>query len=361
MIINLGERKMKIRNILTFIGIFVFALLLLNSCQPPELTSAKVYIQQENMEKAKEQLELAKDKYPDNPEVYYLLASKVYAPEGKLQEAQEALDKAVELDPAYKSKANNIKKQIWAKYQNRAVKKFNEAMDAIFPEVKDSLLQVAAQDFEKAVTINDTSKNTYTGIVQCYYQMDKPEKVQKYAKQAMNKGIIDENIISTYTATFENADAALAEINSILEEHPDFMQLKLQKVTFLIKKERYDEALELGNNLLEQDSDNKNLRFLLAQVHMKQGNVKKATDEYQKVLEQYPDDPAVLVRVAQAYFESEEYDQAEEYSRRYISTLEDKGEIQGLGIGYEILWKSLYNQGKQEEALEMRKKAKEYR
>jgi tetratricopeptide (TPR) repeat protein len=337
---------MKIKRILVLFGVAILGVFLMTSCQPPELTSAKVYFQQDNLEKAKEQLEIAKDKYPDNPEVYYLLATKVYGPKGELDKANEALDKAVELDPEYKSQATQYKRKIWANYQNRAVKKFNEALDAIFPEVKDSLLKVAAGDFQKALEISDTSKSTYTGIVQCYYQLNDTAMVQKYAQNAMNKGIFDENILSAYTATFANPDEALAE---------------LQKVTFLIKQKRYDEALQIGNNLLNEDPDNKNLRFLLAQVHMRKGNVEKATEEYQKVLQQNPDDPAVLVRVAQAYFESKEYDKAEEYSRRYIARLEENDQVKGLGIGYEILWKSLFNLGEKEEALEMRKKARQYR
>lgn len=352
---------MKINRILVLLSVFVVALFLLTSCQPPEITSAKVYFQQDNIEKAKEQLEIAKEKYPDNPEVYYLLASKVYGPQGELDKASKHLDKAAELSPEYKDKATQFKLKIWANYQNRAVKKFNDALDAIFPEVKDSLLLVAAGDFEKALEISDTSKSTYTGVVQCYYQMGDSSAVQKYANRAMNKGIFDENILTAYTATFDSPDAALAEINSILEEHPDFMQLKLQKVTFLVKQERYEDALELGQKLLEEDPDNKNLRFLLAQVHMRNGNIEQATQEYQKVLKQNPDDPAVLVRIAQAYFESENYGQAEEYSRRYISRLEENDQIQGLGIGYEILWKSLFNLGEKDEAVEMRKKAQEYR
>lgn len=361
MIINLGVVSMKFKRSLMFFSIFVLALFFLTSCQPPELTSAKVYLQQENVEKAKEQLEKAKEKYPDNPEVYFLLASKIYGPQGDLEKASQLLDKAAELDPQYEERALQFKKRIWANYQNRAVKNYNEALDAIFPEVKDSLLKVSAKDFQKALEISDTSESTYIGIVQCYYQMNDTAAVQKYASQAMNKGMFNENLISIYTSTFSDPDAALEEINAILDEHPDFFQLKLQKVTFLIKKERHKQAQELGQKLLEEDPDNKNLRFLLAQVFMRTGEVKKATGEYQKVLDQHPDDPAVLVRIAQAYFESKEYARSEEYSRKYINKLEEEGRMDGLGIGYEILWKSLYNQGEQQEALEMRKKAQEYR
>ncbi len=49
--------KLKIVGILVT---FIALTLMLASCQSPEITSAKVYFQQDNVEKAKEQLLLAK-------------------------------------------------------------------------------------------------------------------------------------------------------------------------------------------------------------------------------------------------------------------------------------------------------------
>lgn len=95
------------------LGISIFILIFsLISCSPPELISAKVYIENNELQKAKEKLEIAKDKYPNNPKVYYLLASEIYIPEGKTEKALGALNKTLKLDSSYKDKVNNLKRKI---------------------------------------------------------------------------------------------------------------------------------------------------------------------------------------------------------------------------------------------------------
>ena len=54
---------------------FVFVLLLaclfvLDACDPPEMTSAKVYLQQNNLQAAEEQLLQAIQKCPDSAQAY---------------------------------------------------------------------------------------------------------------------------------------------------------------------------------------------------------------------------------------------------------------------------------------------------
>lgn len=208
---------MKLRN--EFLIVLFISLIFLSSCiQAPEVTSAKVYIQQDNIKLAKEQLEIAKRKYPDNAEVYYLLSTQIYGPQGQLDKAYKAIEKAVELDPNYKSKANNIKERIWAKYHNRGVTKFNSAIDETIPSMKKSLLQEAADNFKKALKIKDTSKKTYTGLIMCYQALDETDKVIKYSNEATEKGIyvnkaLDTDSFAKYS--FKELSDKLLEDNEI--------------------------------------------------------------------------------------------------------------------------------------------------
>jgi Flp pilus assembly protein TadD len=64
-------------------GWFVF----LDACDPPEITSAKVYLQQNNSQAAEEQLKLAIEKYPDNSQAYMLLGTLIYRPSKRFDEA----------------------------------------------------------------------------------------------------------------------------------------------------------------------------------------------------------------------------------------------------------------------------------
>ena len=71
---------MKLKTLILALSALVMFSFFLNSCQSPEVTSAKVYFQQNNLEAAEEQLLIALQKEPLNPEVPFLLATGVYIP-----------------------------------------------------------------------------------------------------------------------------------------------------------------------------------------------------------------------------------------------------------------------------------------
>ncbi len=351
---------MKIKTVIVSLGIIVLALLFMHACDPPEITSAKVYFQQENIEKAAEQLEIAKEKYPDNPDVFYLLATGVYAPQGKWEKARDALEKCVELDPSYKQKVQQEQKRIWSGLHTEAANTFNEAVEAIFPEDRDSLMAISADQFKKALAVKKDAAVTYNGLVKSLYLLQDTSEVKKYAKMAMNNGVFDKDVVYYYTQMLWQPgqhEAALAKIDSILADHPDFTDLKKLKIQYLTEMEKYDQAQEVANDLIQEDPDNIDLRFVLAQIYVKTNDLQSAADEFEKVIQANPGDKEALLRIAQVYFNSRDWGKAEDYIRRYL----DLAEEQEKGIGYEILWKSIYNQGRQEEAMEYREKAKQYR
>jgi len=351
---------MRIKTVIVSLIVIVLALFFMNACDPPEITSAKVYFQQDNIEKAEEQLDIAKEKYPDNAEVYYLLATGIYVPKGKWEKARDALQKAVEIDPSYKQKVDREQKRIWSGLHTEAANTFNEAVEAIFPEDRDSLLNIAAEKFKKALAVKNDEAPTYNGLVKSLYLLKDTVEVKKYAKMAMNNGVFDKDVVYYYTQMLWEPgkhEQALTKIDSILADHPDFTDLKKLKIQYLTEMEEYDRALEVANNLIQENPDNTDLRFVLAQIYVKTNDLKAAANEFEKVIQTNPEDKEALLRIARVYFNSKDWAKAEDYTHRYL----DLAEEQEKGIGYEILWKSIYNQGRQEEALEYREKAKQYR
>ena len=349
---------MKNLKIMGILLIFAALTLMLTSCQSPEVTSAKVYLQQDNVEKAKEQLLIAKTKEPTNPEIPYLLATKVYLPAGENDKALEELNLAIKLDPVnYKEKAEHEKKRVWHGLHMEAVDYFNEGIESIFDEDKDSLLAIAGSIFEKAVKINP-DKATYNGMVKCFYLGNDTAKVIEYAEKAMEKGIFDKDVVYYYTMvlwTPGNEEATLAKMEQMLEDHPDFIELYNLYIQRLTEVDRNDEAIKVCEKLSNRFPSNTEVKFILAQIYAKLGRHEEAINEYEKVLADNPEDPAVIVRIAEAFFRSKNYEKSEEYIRKYIDVTDERG----LFVGYDILWKSLYNQGKKEEAEVYREKAKE--
>ncbi len=349
---------MKNLRIAGILVVFVALTLMLTSCQSPEVTSAKVYLQQDNIEKAQEQLEIAKEKEPENAEVPFLLATQIYLPQGDWQKALKELDKAKELDPEnYKEKVDQEKTRVWAQVHTEAVEDFNDAIEAIFDDERDSLFTLAGEKFIKALQIKK-DKATYNGMVKCFFLSGDTANVIKYAEDAIDNGIFDKDVVYYYTRSLwkpGNKEETLDKIKDILDEHPDFIELQSLYIQYLAELERDDEAIKTAEELVEKYPSNVDVRFLLAQILSKVGRHEEAIQEYEKVLDNNPDDAAVIVRIAEAFFKNKNYEKSEYFIRKYLEVCEPQGKY----IGYDILWKSLYNQGKQEEAEEYRQKAKE--
>jgi len=338
--------------------VFATLAILLTSCQTPEMTSAKVYLQQDNVEKAQEQLELARTKEPSNPEVYYLLATAIYLPQGESEKALEALNTAKELDPLnYDEKCSREIDRVWAQFHTAAVKDFNDAIEAIFDEEKDSLYVLAGEKFIKALEIKKAPE-TYNGMIKSFFLNNDMDNVVKYAEDAIDNGIFEKDVVFYYTKalwTPGNEDVTLGKIEEILEDHPDFIELQQLYIQYLTEVERDDDAVATAEGLVEAYPSNVDVRFLLAQIYAKLGRHEEAIQAYEKVLEENPDDSAVIVRIAEAFFRAKNYEKSEYFIRKYLEVCEPQGQY----IGYDILWKSLYNQGRQDEAEEYRAKAKE--
>ncbi len=332
-------------------------ILFLSACTPPEITSAKVYLQQDNAKAAEEQLEKAKDLYPDNPEIYWLLATAIYIPNEDYEKAKTALNRCKK-SPAFKAKAENEITRIWGAIHTDAANYFNDALNSIMESDKDSLLKISGKEFDRALSIQ-AKRETFNGIVKCYYLLKDSLNVQKYAEMAIDNEIFDKEIMLYYIQTLwvpDRYEETLQKLDDIIADHPDESAgLKGLQVQFLTEIKEYDKAMEKIKILLEDDPFNTDLRFIMAQIYVQLGDLESAIFEFEKVIADHPDDPEVIIRIAQTTFNSKDWVMAEEYSNKYIEIEPDKA------IGYEILWKALYNQGKKDEAEEYRAIAKSLR
>jgi tetratricopeptide (TPR) repeat protein len=286
------------------------------------------------------------------------LATAIYLPEGDWEKALKELNEAEKLDPTnYKEKVQREKDRVWAQIHTEAVEDFNEAIEAIFDEDRDSLLTLAGEKFIKALSVKK-AKETYNGMIKAFYLNEDFDNVVKYAEDAIDNGIFEKDVVYYYTRALwqpGNKEETLTKIEEILAEHPDFIELQSLYIQYLTEVGRDDDAVTTAEELVEKYPSNIDVRFLLAQIYAKLNRNEEAIKEYEKVLNENPEDPAVIVRIAEAFFKNKNYAKSEQYIRQYLEVCEP----QGRRVGYDILWKSLYNQGKMDEAEEWRQKAKD--
>src|SRR4030067_3531132 len=99
---------MKGKVVLLIVLIASLFLMLFLGCQSKEVTSAKVYIQQDNWEKAKEQLEQAVNLYPNDPEAHYLLGE-VYGREKQWGKMNEEFYQSLAIGPKFEQQIKSAR------------------------------------------------------------------------------------------------------------------------------------------------------------------------------------------------------------------------------------------------------------
>jgi len=354
---------MKRKTLILVLSVFVACPFFMNSCQSPEVTSAKVYFQQNNLDDAEEQLLIALQKEPLNPEVPFLLATGVYIPKKEWLKARDQLLKVKEIDPTYtnpmtKTNADEQLKRLWGEIHTQGANKFNAALKAILPSEKDSLLKAAVQNFKMAIDIRPEEIISYNGIVKCYYILNDTLNIVNWAEIMMDNGLFDQDVYTYYIQILwaqDQKDEAIGKLNQILTDHADAMKLQDLRVLYLAQLKRYDEAKEIAKKLIQDNPDNIDLKYLLAQVHMLTGDFESAQYIFKQVLIENPDDIEVMVQAVEAAFQAKDWISAEDFARRVIEL--DPENIHG----YTLLWKSLYNQGNKEEAEKYRQIEKSLR
>jgi tetratricopeptide (TPR) repeat protein len=162
----------------------------------------------------------------------------------------------------------------------------------------------------------------------------------------LDNNLFDKDVVNYYLQivwkTSPHAEV-FANLDQMIAAHPDITDLQIEKIQFLAEENRNEEALNCANKLLETDPYNLDIIYVAAQLLAKLGRYEDAKYQYQKVVASDPQNLDLLTRVAEAVFRNKDWFEAEDYARKIIE--QDANNTFGMKF-----WKSLYNQGKMEEA-----------
>lgn len=237
------------------------------ACQTKEVTSAKVYIQQDNWDKAIEQLEMAVQMYPSDAEAHYLLGEGMAVKQNWVR-MNEMFDKSLALSPLFEPQIKNTRDKNWVNTFNSGVAKLQK---------NDT--EGAIESFETAVLIEPERIDSYKTLGIAYTRADNLEKAKENFKKVLE---IEPG----------NKDA----INGLANIH------------FTLKE--YDEVIALENKTLEMSPDDRDAIANLAMAYDLAGRSQEAKDTYVKALEKNPGDKDLLFNLARLYFLASDYTSA---------------------------------------------------
>ncbi len=259
------------------LGIFV---MLFTACQTKEVTSAKVYIQQDNWDKAIEQLEMAVELYPTDPEAFYLLGEGM-AQKQNWERMNEMFEKSLKIAPTFEQQIKNTREKNWVNQFNSGVSKLN-----------NNNVEGALENFRTAKVIDSSRVEVYKTLGITYTRVDSLEK----AKDSFRK---------------------------VLEIEPDNKDafVGLANIHFQLKE--YDKVVEVETRALEVDPDDKDAIANLALAYDYLGEFDKAKETYEKALEKNPGDIDLLFNLARLHFMNSEYDEAIELFNQVLAANPD--------------------------------------
>ncbi len=242
-------------------------------CASTELTSAKLYIKQEQYDKAKEALEKEIAKNAQSFEAYYLLGY-LYGQEGQYDLMLDNFNKSVEINPQFKKDADDNKLYYWAQSFNRGVGFFNKASKATTEDSVQMFYDKTIEAFSNAIAIEPDSLSAYQNLGFAYVN----------AGQSAEAIPVVEKEIALYLKKYNvQGDGPL-----------DKEQTKGLAESYAF----------LGELLTSQGSANKDNKAVSDEYYSKAAEQMKVANKY------YPNDPDILLHLSNAYIAADRLDEA---------------------------------------------------
>jgi len=277
------------RSISVGLSILLSAGLLLMGCQTKEVTSAKVYIQQDDWDKAIEQLEQAIALYPDDPEAHYLLGQG-YGKKGDFEGMTREFDASLAISETFKPKIDDMRQYYWGTNFNTGIKYH-----------KDNNYEASLKSFQTSILIDPKRPEPYKNLAVVYLSMD--------------------------------SVARAAEVyEKLVEMQPNDGEALRQLAQFRRELNEYDEAIELLQKALEINSQDVDALNALALNYDLKGDSEKAFEIYKEALENAPDNTDIMFNYARLFYLRGDYDSAINWFGKILKIKPDDHEC-NLNVG----------------------------
>ena len=314
---------MKRVNIFTAIVFGAFLIFTGFQCSSTEITSAKLYIQQKNWDKAIDALNKEVSKNPKSDEGFYLLGT-VYAEKENMDKMIENYEKSLGVSKKYEKEIKAAKKYHWANFFNRGVAFFNRAAQQTDLDSATVMNNKSTYAFDQAIKLEPDSLDSYKNLAYVYMNMQKYDEAvpnfmkliekqkspdaYKYVGQIYyNKGVVDRD---KYENSKVEADSisALNYFNkaiAILEEGkkvlPNDSEVLLYLSNSYIAANKVDVAIDAFKAGVEAEPNNKFYRYNYGVLLLGDNQFEAAAGQFKKAVEVDPNYQNAIYNLAVTY------------------------------------------------------------
>jgi len=272
-------------------------------CSSTELTSAKLYIQQKNLDKALEALNKEVEKNPKSDEGYYLMGY-VYGEKERTDKMVDAYTKSLSISKKYEKDIKAARKSFWANFFNRGVGFFNRAVSNTNEDSSKMYFERSIFTFEQAVITEPDSPDTYKNMAFVYMNLQKYDE----AIPPLKKIIELENSLDGYKflgeiyynqgqmlqskGTHEDSVEAkklFVSAVEVLQEgkklYPDDGDILLFLSNSYIAADKIDVAIDAFKAGVEKDPTNRFYRYNYGVLLLGANEFEKAAEQFKAAIE----------------------------------------------------------------------------
>ncbi len=285
-------------------------------CSSTEITSAKLYIQQKNFDKALESLKKEVAKNPKSDEGYYLLGY-VLGEKGDIKGMLKNFAKSTSISGKFSDKINQSKKYHWANSFNKGVQFFNRGAKYAGTDSSKTAFEKAIETFKNAIMCEPDSVASYKNLAFAYLNIDEQDsaiaplnKVLKLTKSAdsyvqlgniyVRKGVKldadgkkDESI-----KAYNKAIKVLEEGRKLYPNNGDILLLLSNSYIAAGKLDVAKEAFKAG---VEKEPDNKFYRYNYGSLLLNAKEYAAAAEQLTKAIELDPNYENAIYNLAVTY------------------------------------------------------------
>ena len=293
----------------TCITAFLLFLTVVSSSFAQHLTSAKLYLQQRQYEKAEASALKAVEKDPDDEEAWFVLGKTRYEVR-KYADMVKAFEKSAALKPdEYKTEIGQYRLKVWADMYNAGIKMYNRGRDSA------SYFQAAVDSFQLAIVARPESLQTYYVCALAYYgnkQTDQAIQILNVSLQHNPKSVKELELLGKLhlqvareketakdsAGSEQEYLSAIATFEKLYEADPANTENMIRLMELYQQVGMSEKALAMTHDALAADPNNAYLHFADGVFLLKQNKFEESIEQLKKALELSPDPSVPLVEDA---------------------------------------------------------------
>lgn len=279
-------------------------------CGSAEVTSAKLYMQQQQWAKAEESLLREVAKNPNSEEAWFLLGQ-ARLEQKNYRGMDEAYTKALALSDVHKTEINRNRLAIWANLYNEGVASYNKGKED--PAKYDEALE----KFATAIKLEPDSAGTYYVAALAHYAKDDVAGAQEKLETCLQKDPTNADAASFlgqlyYMKAGELRDAgdpgapaaygkAAGAFEVAYKADPSNAETIANLIDSYEQAGQSDKALALTRDAVERDPQNKVFRYAYGVFLLKQEDFGGSVGQFQKAVEIDPNYDDAIYNLGVAY------------------------------------------------------------